>query len=578
MACVEVATKCTEPPIATVPPVRIRAAALPTLVLTLVAGGVVTAPADAATHAATDSTAYAQVEGTGSTWAEPVVQQWATDVHAERMSVVYTGGGASKGRRDFAQGNTDFSVSELPYQGVDEQGNADTSSRPYAYVPVVAGGVAFAYRLEVGGRQVRDLRLSGDTIAGIFTGAITDWSDPAITADNAGRALPSLPIRPVVRADGSGTTAQLTTWLDSEHPELWRAYLGRPGATSYFPRQGRMLAQAGSDQVVNTVAGLGGNGTIGYVESSYPAIRDLPVAAVSNAAGAWVRPEPRTVWRALREATVDEHGTVDLTAAYESTSVDAYPLPYVASAIVPTSATDARMTTAKRQTLVDVLDHALCAGQGAATAYGDAPLPLNLVRAGFRQLAEIGAGDPAVDLTGRDVASCVNPTFDAATLADVPPAYVPVPVEDPMDPTEDPFVEDPFVEDPFVEGPFVTAPTATVPADQPRPAATPLLSAGKPVARVTQAPTRREPGRAAVRVRATDGATISGTTRAVLTLKRGRWTIRKKLRVTLVDGRARFALPRLPKAGRWKARLTLPASALVTSPATSRPFRVRVGR
>ena len=66
--------------------------------------------------------------------------------------------------------------------------------------------------------MVRNLRLSGETIAKIFTNKITNWNDPAITKDNNGKALPSIPIIPVVRADGAGVTNQFTTWMVSQYP------------------------------------------------------------------------------------------------------------------------------------------------------------------------------------------------------------------------------------------------------------------------------------------------------------------------------------------------------------------------
>ncbi|MCW2815156.1 MAG: phosphate transporter substrate-binding protein PhoT family, partial [Nocardioides sp.] len=70
---------------------------------------------------------YATIEGTGSTWSELIVKQWISDVDANGIKVVYTGGGSSKGRKDFAQNTTDFAISEIPYQGKDETGQADTS-------------------------------------------------------------------------------------------------------------------------------------------------------------------------------------------------------------------------------------------------------------------------------------------------------------------------------------------------------------------------------------------------------------------------------------------------------------------
>ena len=152
--------------------------------------------------AAAQAATYAQIEGTGSTWSEIIVQQWIADVDASGMKVVYTGGGSTKGRKDFSQDTNDFAISEIPYQGTDEQGNADTSNgRDFAYLPIVAGGTAFTYQLKIGNELVRNLRLSGETIAKIFTNQITNWNDPAITKDNNGRAFPSVPITPVVRAD-----------------------------------------------------------------------------------------------------------------------------------------------------------------------------------------------------------------------------------------------------------------------------------------------------------------------------------------------------------------------------------------
>ena len=180
------------------------------------------------------ATVYAQIEGTGSTWSELIVQQWIADVDANGMKVVYTGGGSTKGRKDFSQDSTDVAISEIPYQGTDERGQADTSNgRQYAYLPIVAGGTAFTYQLKIGNDLVRNLRLSGETLAKIFTNQITNWNDPAITKDNNGRTFPSLPIIPVVRSDGSGTTAQFTTWMDKQYPNIWRPYFGQAGLTSY---------------------------------------------------------------------------------------------------------------------------------------------------------------------------------------------------------------------------------------------------------------------------------------------------------------------------------------------------------
>ncbi|CAN5449728.1 hypothetical protein BH11ACT8_BH11ACT8_30180 [soil metagenome] len=176
-----------------------------------------------ATGAAPASAAYSTIEGSGSTWASTLVNQWAADVDASGIKVVYQATGSTNGRQAFATAATDFAVTDLPYSG--EPG--DTSDgRAFDYLPLLAGGTAFPYHVEIDGNLVDDLRLSGPTLVGIFTGAITNWADPAITADNNGRALPSLPITPVVRADGAGATYQVTGGMGHFDPAAWTADAG----------------------------------------------------------------------------------------------------------------------------------------------------------------------------------------------------------------------------------------------------------------------------------------------------------------------------------------------------------------
>ncbi len=368
---------------------------------------------------------YVKIVGTGSTWSENIVRQWISDVNPNGMQVDYTGRGSSTGRKDFAANLTDFAISEIPYQGTDEQGQSDKSDRPYAYLPIVAGGTAFTYHLEVGGKLVTGLRLSGDTLAKIFTSQITRWDDPAIAADNNGRVLPATPIVPVVRSDGSGTTAQLTTWLDKQYPDIWRPYNGRAGLTSYYPLKSgtKTIAANGSDGVMNQVTSKAGNGTIGYIEYSYPVNKNYPVVKLRNTAGYYVEPTQYNVAVALTQAKINQdtsskdYLTQILDGVYNAADSRAYPLSSYSYMIIPTGASDQKMNTAKRQTLADFMYYSLCTGQSKAGEYGYSPLPLNLVQAGFEQLAKLKTADPGVDLQSRDVTSCNNPTFVAGNLA-----------------------------------------------------------------------------------------------------------------------------------------------------------------
>ena len=97
------------------------------------------------------------------------------------------------------------------------------------------------YNLKINGQQVTNLRLSGENITKIFTGAITNWDNPALAADNPGLKLPDQSIVPVVRSDGAGSSYELSEWMISQYPSLWNSFCsasGRApacGPTSFFP-------------------------------------------------------------------------------------------------------------------------------------------------------------------------------------------------------------------------------------------------------------------------------------------------------------------------------------------------------
>ena len=121
---------------------------------------------------------YEQIDGSGSSWAALAVQQWIND-ESSSMQVVYTPSGSAQGRTDFANAQNDFAISDIGYQGENKQtGVNDASNRPYAYLPIVGGATAFAYNIVVRGNRVENLRLSGLTLAKIFTDQITNWDDP----------------------------------------------------------------------------------------------------------------------------------------------------------------------------------------------------------------------------------------------------------------------------------------------------------------------------------------------------------------------------------------------------------------
>ncbi|MGO4785531.1 phosphate ABC transporter substrate-binding protein PstS [Cryobacterium sp. W22_MBD10_FK3] len=382
--------------------------ALLAIVLMSVTG---TVPAQAAS--------YDPITGTGSTWSQNALDQWRKNVaNNYGMTVNYSGVGSSAGRRDFVAGNVDFAVSEIPFQLAPEDGSTPESPlRGYAYMPIVAGGTSFMYNLKINGVRVSNLRLSGEVITKIFTGAITNWNDPAIQADNPGLAMPDKGIVPVVRSDGSGSTAQFSLWMSKQHPALWNAFcasVGRAlpcGLTSQYPTFGNAKAQSGSSGVAGYVSQDYGEGAITYVEYSYALESGFPVAKVLNQAGYYVEPTANSVAVALMTAQIDQTPgpnflTQVLDGVYNSADPRTYALSSYSYMIVPTEVGGV-FTAKKGTTLGAFANYMLCEGQQQAADLGYSPLPMNLVLAGFDQIKRV----PGADTTGVDINKCNNPTF-----------------------------------------------------------------------------------------------------------------------------------------------------------------------
>jgi ABC-type phosphate transport system substrate-binding protein len=394
-----------------------------------------------ATPASAGGTAL--IQGSGSSWAANALNQWVSDVNASGIQVVYTPDGDAQGRQDYANSVSDFAVTSEGYQGRDPvTGVIDQSSRPYAYLPIAAGGTSFPYQIVIDGVQVRNLRLSGQTLAKIFTNQITNWNDPQITADNDGHAIPSLPIIPVVQSEGSGATQQLTSYFASQYQSIWQSYAHIAIGTEYFPRQGSQIAQNGSNGAMNYIASSSANGSIGYVEYSYALASNYPVAKVLNQNGYYTLPTQYNIAVALEAAQINmdpnspNYLLQNLSNVYTDPDPRTYPLSSYVYMVEPTGNQSSRpnpethMSTAKRQALADFTDYSICQGQREIGPIGYSPLPVNLVEASFGQLQKLQAADAGVNLTNLNITSCGNPTFVAghpdqnylAQIAPLPPA------------------------------------------------------------------------------------------------------------------------------------------------------------
>jgi phosphate ABC transporter phosphate-binding protein len=346
--------------------------------------------------------------GAGSTWVQIALDQWRADIARQGYTINYQGYGSSSGRILYITNRVDFAASEIPFQP-DEVGQLQSEHKSYQYLPDVAGGTSLMYNLHSpSGARITSLRVDATTAAKIFTGAITSWQDPAIQALNPGLAISETTVVPVIRSDGSGTSAQFSLYLADQAAAVWNAFVASQGCAapcSQWPPFNGSTQQSGSDGVANFVSNDAiGTGSIGYVEAGYAFGRGFPVASLRNASGNFAQPTSPSVAVALTHATLNADLTQNLTAVYRAPESGAYPMSSYSYMITQTTGFD----PAKGAVLGTWLIYIACAGQREAQPLGYSPLPPNLVQAVFGAIQRI-PGAPTPPPIDRQ--HCPNPTI-----------------------------------------------------------------------------------------------------------------------------------------------------------------------
>lgn len=200
-----------------------------------------------------------QLAGAGASSQEAAQGAWTQNFIAlnPEAQVTYDSVGSGKGRDQFISGGVQFAGSDEAMKPEDMEKAAETCQGGTAMdIPVYISPIAVVYKLD----GVDNLQLSPATVAGIFSGQITKWNDPAIVADNPDANLPDKAITPVHRSDKSGTTGNFTHFLSETAPEAWTA-----GEVEEWPTDGGQSGD-GTSGLVSTVEG--GDGTIGYADFS----------------------------------------------------------------------------------------------------------------------------------------------------------------------------------------------------------------------------------------------------------------------------------------------------------------------
>ncbi|WP_138501606.1 phosphate ABC transporter substrate-binding protein PstS [Nostoc sp. PA-18-2419] len=228
------------------------------------------------------------LNGAGATFPAPLYERYAREVKKKYpdLKINYQAIGSGGGIRQVTAGTVDFGGSDAAMKD-DEIAKVKNG---VILVPTAGGAVSVVYNLP----GVNNLKLSRNTLPGIFSGQITNWNDAKIKADNPGVNLPNQPIKFVVRADGSGTTFIFTNHLSATSSY----FKGRVGAST-TPKWTlpNVLKGKGNPGVAALVART--PGSIGYVEYAYALKNNLKSAQIQNKAGEFVAPSLQSANAAL---------------------------------------------------------------------------------------------------------------------------------------------------------------------------------------------------------------------------------------------------------------------------------------
>jgi phosphate transport system substrate-binding protein len=226
---------------------------------------------------------------TGSTLLYPLFQSWIAGYKSVAsnvdLSAAATGSGA--GEKAALAGTASIGASDANLSDAIAAHNPDLLD-----IPLAISAQTINYNLpDLNGANIK---IDGATLAAIYSGAVTQWDDPAIKALNPGVALPHQTIIPIRRAEGSGDTFIFTQFLDFS-ADKWENNPGY-GSTVSWPNVAAEKTATGNDGLVSALAA--NPYSIGYVGISYGgaiAKAGLGTAMVENQAGKFLLPTPQSI-------------------------------------------------------------------------------------------------------------------------------------------------------------------------------------------------------------------------------------------------------------------------------------------
>jgi len=297
------------------------------------------------------------VTGAGATFPFPLYSKWFSDYNKLRpeLRFNYQSIGSGGGIKQISERTVDFGASDAPM--TDEE---LAKSQGIQHIPTVLGAVVVTYHAPIEG-----LKLTPETLAGIFLGGITKWNDPKLARDNPGLKLPDTAVAVVHRSDGSGTTSIFTDYLAKVSPE-WKSRVGA-GKSVKWPVG---LGAKGNEGVTGVVTST--PGAVGYVELAYAHQNQLAMASLRNRDGVFMAPSLESTSAAAAGVEMPADYRVSIT---DAKGKDAYPIASFTYLLVYKDQADPK----KGEAMLRFLWWAVHEGQATTASLDYAPLPKAVV-------------------------------------------------------------------------------------------------------------------------------------------------------------------------------------------------------
>jgi len=299
------------------------------------------------------------INGAGASFPYPLYSKWFSEYAQvdKEVKINYQSIGSGGGIRQFLKGTTDFGASDAPMKDFELK----KSDIEILHIPTVLGAVVVSYNLE---QLNGDLMLTPELLVKIFSGEIKKWGHADIQEVNPKLKLPvDQHILVAHRSDGSGTTAVFTDYLAKVSPK-WKKQYGH-GKGIKWPAG---IGGKGNEGVTGLLQN--NPGSIGYIEMTYAMANEMPMAAIKNKAGEFVKPSVKSISQAAAKVKLPDDYRASITNAE---GVDAYPLTAFTYLLI-----HKKMQSPKGEKLKEFLQWSMKRGQEMATPLHYAPLPESL--------------------------------------------------------------------------------------------------------------------------------------------------------------------------------------------------------